>query len=299
MTEFNLKQLREELLLTLRKMDDSQNIVLRTAVLSAFRFGGREIRFSSRHFEFAEFLAELIRARYKVDCQISKNKKQSTLRLEDIALSREMREDMEDFAAEGFSLYFSNRQAEGFRERVLLALASLFLACGSLASPEDSYQIEFATQRPSAMTFYAQLFELVNLPVKTLRHQGYYVLYLKDGQSVSDFLLYAGANKALLDFEATRVQKEMFNQVNRVVNCDSANAQRVANSSARHRHAIRRLQEAGKFDALPPQLRLTAHLRLENPELSLKELGDMLDPPLGKSGVNHRLQKILRLADEL
>lgn len=299
MVDFDLKQLREELLVSIQDREDPQHIVLQTAVLSGFRFGGREIRFSSRHFEFTEYLAELIHSRYQAEFQLSKNKKQSTLSLEDIHLSREMREDMELFAEEGFSLYFADRTDMGYRDRVILALASLFLACGSLASPEDSYQIEFAAQRPTVLTFFSALFEQLNLPVKTLRHQGYYVLYLKDGQSVADFLLYAGAHKALLDFEATRVQKEMFNQVNRVVNCDSANAQRVANSSAKHRQAIRRLQEAGKFDSLPPQLRLTAQLRLDNPELSLQELGDKLDPPLGKSGVNHRLQKILRLAEEL
>ena len=113
---------------------------------------------------------------------------------------------------------------------------------------------------------------------------------------MADFLLLAGAHQSLLAFESLRVEKEVRNSVNRVVNCDSANTQRLANAAARQLDLIGTLSDHGLIDQLPADLRSTAEIRLIHPDLSLKELGEVMDPPLGKSGMNHRLKRLEQIA---
>jgi hypothetical protein len=127
----------------------------------------------------------------------------------------------------------------------------------------------------------------------------YAVIYLREGQYLADYLLMAGAHQSLLSFESLRVEKEMRNSVNRVVNCDSANLQRVADAAARQSELFRTLQSCGLDNLLPPDLKAAAELRLENPDLALMELGALMNPPLGKSGMNHRLKRFEQLAVDL
>lgn len=122
------------------------------------------------------------------------------------------------------------------------------------------------------------------------------MVYLKEGQYIAEFLLQSGAHESLLAFESLRVEKEMRNSVNRVVNCDNANAQRIANTSARQLELIRFLRDSRTLGQLPAELQAAAEARLENPDLSLRELGELMDPPIGKSGMNHRLKKLENLA---
>ena len=121
-------------------------------------------------------------------------------------------------------------------------------------------------------------------------------MYLKEGQHISDFLLQTGAHESLMEFESLRVEKEMRNSVNRVVNCDNANSQRIANTSARQLELIRSLRDSRLLGRLPAELQAAAQARLDNPDLSLRELGELMDPPIGKSGMNHRLKKLENLA---
>lgn len=134
--------------------------------------------------------------------------------------------------------------------------------------------------------------------MRRIRHQGYHVLYCKDGDSVSLFLRLVKADPVLLAFEDFRAQKELYNHINRALNCDTANAQRLVDSSVRQRQAIRQLMESPGLDALPEALAQAAKARLRYPGHSLEELGATLRPPLGKSGMHHRLQKLLRLAEQ-
>ena len=123
-------------------------------------------------------------------------------------------------------------------------------------------------------------------------------MYIKDGEEISKFLACIGANKAVLAFEDIRIFKEMKNNVNRLVNCETANLNKTVNAAVDQIEDIKLLKSLNKFDDMPIELREIANLRLEHPDATLKELGQMLSDPIGKSGVNHRFKKIHRLAEE-
>ena len=128
--------------------------------------------------------------------------------------------------------------------------------------------------------------------------QNQYSIYIKEGEQISKFLALIGANKAVLQFEDIRIQKEMRGKVNRLVNCETANLNKTINASIEQIAAIKKLQQKGKFNNLDDNLKEIANLRIENPDMSLVELGKLLKNPVGKSGVNYRLKKIIQIANE-
>ena len=125
-----------------------------------------------------------------------------------------------------------------------------------------------------------------------------YAIYLKDSEEISKFLALIGANKSVLKFEEIRVQREMNNKINRIVNCETANLNKTINASIEQIEAIKKLKLSKRFEQLDDSLKEIAELRLNNPNASLIELGKMLKQPVGKSGVNYRLKKILEIANE-
>ena len=123
-------------------------------------------------------------------------------------------------------------------------------------------------------------------------------IYIKEGEEISKFLAFIGAQKAVLKYEEIRVMREIRNNVNRQVNCETANLNKTISASVMQIEAINYLKKVKKYEELPTGLQEIAELRLEYPEMSLKDLGSLLEKPLGKSGVNHRLKKIIEIADE-
>jgi hypothetical protein len=177
-------------------------------------------------------------------------------------------------------------------------LRAAFLAGGSIRDPSQAYHLEFVLRRPDVAAWLIELLASIDIHTGQILRHGHTVVYIKEGQQIADFLQHCGAHQSLLAFESLRVEKEMRNTVNRVVNCDNANSSRIANTSARQLELLHRLAEAGLFSSLPEDLVAAAQARLDHPDLSLKELGETLRPPLGKSGMNHRLKKLEQLAVE-
>lgn len=141
-----------------------------------------------------------------------------------------------------------------------------------------------------------KMLKKLGITVKTMLKQNQYSLYIKEGEQISRFLALIGANKAVLKFEDIRIQKEMRGKVNRLVNCETANLNKTINASIEQIAAIRKLQKEGKFNQLDDNLKEIANLRLENPDMPLAELGKLLKTPVGKSGVNYRLKRIIEMA---
>ncbi|HOO13287.1 MAG TPA: DNA-binding protein WhiA, partial [Bacillota bacterium] len=142
--------------------------------------------------------------------------------------------------------------------------------------------------------------ELINgfgLNSKIVERKGSFVVYVKEGEQIVDLLNIMGAYSALLKFENTRIYKDMRNNVNRIVNCETANLTKIINASVKQIENIEYIRDTVGLGSLPPNLREIAELRLNYPDASLKELGQMLTPPLGKSGINHRLRRIEELAE--
>lgn len=178
-------------------------------------------------------------------------------------------------------------------------LRGAFLGGGSVNDPEGNYHLEIITKDPVHSQIICGLMEGFDLKPRISRRKQYYVVYLKESEQIVDFLNIVGAHRALLDFENTRVVKDMRNQVNRLVNCETANLTKTVEAGVRQVEMIRLLEREMGLEKLSLPLREVARLRLEFPEASLKELGQMLDPAVGKSGVNHRLRKLEAMAEEL
>lgn len=132
--------------------------------------------------------------------------------------------------------------------------------------------------------------------VKTVIKKSQYMIYIKEGEQISNFLALIGANNAVLKFEDIRIKREMRGKVNRLVNCETANLNKTINAAIDQIEAINKLKQNGKFNKLDDNLKEIANLRIENPNISLVELGKMLKEPIGKSGVNYRLKKIIEIA---
>lgn len=174
-----------------------------------------------------------------------------------------------------------------------------FMATGSVNNPENKYHLEINfTERKNA-EYILNICRENGVNLKILESKGKVILYIKEGEEISKFLALIGANKAVMNFEDIRAKREIKNNVNRLVNCETANLNKTINASLNQVNDIKLIQKLKKFDELPEELRVIAGLRLEYPDATLKELGEYLEPPLGKSGVNHRMKKIHEIAEEL
>lgn len=175
-------------------------------------------------------------------------------------------------------------------------LRGAFLGGGSVSRPESSYHLEMATQSYAFAEFLRHLLHRMEFPVGMTERKGAYVVYLKEGDAVMDFLGMVHADEAVEAFEVARNLKEVRNQVNRLVNCETANLQKAVDAAGRQMKDIRSLQRAGQWESLPELLRETAQARMEHPDASLTELAEILC--VSKSGLNHRFRKLRRMAQQ-
>lgn len=176
-------------------------------------------------------------------------------------------------------------------------LRGLFLGSGSVNDPEKKYHLEILLRDPDVSTYIRNILKEDGINVKILESNN--TIYIKEGEEISKFLAYIGAPKSVLKFEDIRVMKDIRNNVNRQVNCETANINKTVEAAVTQIDAIKFLQKMKKFDELQESLKEIASLRLEYPEASLKELGEKLDNPIGKSGVNHRLKKIIEFSEDV
>lgn len=174
-----------------------------------------------------------------------------------------------------------------------------FMGAGSITDPEKQYHLEISFQEKNNAEYVLNICKSFGVFLKLLEQEEKILLYIKDSEEISKFLALIGSNKGMLAFEDVRITKEIKNNVNRLVNCETANLNKIVNASVNQINDIKLIQKLNKFDEMPDYLKEIAILRLENPDISLKALGEMLENPIGKSGVNHRLQKIHEYAEEL
>lgn len=170
----------------------------------------------------------------------------------------------------------------------------VFLGSGSINNPKNKYHIEIILNNIDISEIIIKILEKYGILLKLLNNKTKISIYSKDGEEISKFLAFIGANKAVIKFEEIRVYRDMRNNVNRIVNCETANLNKTVNAAVKQIEAIKRLKETGEFNNLPDNLKELAKLRIENPEATLTELGKMLKEPIGKSGVNYRLNTIIK-----
>ncbi|MBQ8412199.1 MAG: DNA-binding protein WhiA [Lachnospiraceae bacterium] len=178
-------------------------------------------------------------------------------------------------------------------------LRGAFLATGSITDPQKGYHMEIVCELEEQAQILMDAIKSFQVEPKLVMRKKYYVVYLKDGSMIVDLLNVMGAHISLMNMENVRILKDMRNSVNRRVNCETANINKTVSAAVKQIEDIRYIEEKKGLKILPVGLRVIAELRLEEPELSLKDLGERLNPPIGKSGVNHRLRKISEIAMEL
>ena len=183
-------------------------------------------------------------------------------------------------------------------DQIKWLIRGTYLGAGSINNPEKKYHLEIGIAQKEDAERLIQYLKLFGIKSNVIEKGNQYSIYIKDGEEISKFLALLGANKSVLKFEEIRVQREMNNKINRIVNCETANLNKTINASIEQVEAIRKLKKSGNFEKLDEPLKEIAELRLENPNASLIELGKMLKKPVGKSGVNYRLKKIMEIANE-
>lgn len=178
-------------------------------------------------------------------------------------------------------------------------LRGAFLASGTITDPNKDYHVEFVLPTKTLCKDLQEVMETVHLSPKYVQRNGAHVIYFKDSESVEDLLTFMGATESSLKLMGTKMYKDMRNRVNRRLNFENANSTRTFDAAYKQIEAIRYIEKKRGLDSLPPELRELARLRMENAQFSLKELGENLSQPISRSGVNHRLRKIVEYAEEL
>ncbi len=178
-------------------------------------------------------------------------------------------------------------------------LRDSFMCIGSISDPNKGYHLEFVCTTQSQAEGLQEMIESFDIKAMIVRRKKYFVLYIKEGSGIVDLLNIMEAPVSLMNLENLRIVKEMRNSINRRVNCEVANITKTVNAATKQIEDITYLRDHYGFENLHVNLREMAEVRLEHPDATLMELGQFLDPPVGKSGVNHRLRKLSELADKI
>lgn len=180
-----------------------------------------------------------------------------------------------------------------------LSIREAFIKSGFITDPNKEYHLELLFKTKKRAEEFKMLLENFDVHAKTTKKGSGYITYIKDGEDIVNFLALIGANNAVLRFEEIRVLKEARNNVNRIVNCETANLNKTLGAASKQIDDITYLKQKHKFGALPEELKEVAEIRLKNPDISYEELGKLLKTPISKSGVSHRLKKISKIVEEM
>ena len=207
------------------------------------------------------------------------------------------------FKEDGLALPLDEQRVDGLLVQNVCCkrafIRGAFLASGSMSDPNKSYHFEIVCRTMEQAEQLQQLMNGFETEAKIVERKGHYVVYLKEGSQIVDMLNVMEAYVSLMNLENVRILKEMRNSVNRKVNCETANISKTVNAAVKQLEDIELIRSKLGLDQLPQNLREMALIRLEYPEAALKELGYYLTPPVGKSGVNHRLRKLAEIAEDL
>ena len=179
-----------------------------------------------------------------------------------------------------------------------LQLREAFIKSGSITDPNKEYHLEVLFKTKKKAVELQNLLLNFEIQSRVIKKGNGYITYIKNSEDIVSFLALIGANRGVLRFEEIRVLKDARNNVNRIVNCETANLNKTLGASENQIKAIKRLKKSHKFNYLPEELKEVAEIRLKNPDLSYEDIGKLLKNPISKSGVSHRLNKIIRMEKE-
>lgn len=192
-----------------------------------------------------------------------------------------------------------NSQMKQEEQIAKLSIREEFIKSGFMSDPRKDYHLEVLLKTKKKAEEFRTLLQYFNIQAKITKKGNGYITYIKDGEAIAEFLALIGANNAVLRFEEIRVLKDARNNVNRIVNCETANLNKTLEAAKIQIDNIKYLKQHKKFDTLPENLKEVAKIRLQNPDLSYEEIGNKLKKPMSKSCVSHRLNKLNTIAEEL
>ena len=263
------------------------------------------ISFQSEQEAIVKKVFTLVEKLYRIKMTISVKSENSTQYIAVLTESAQVYQILEDLGLLADDQYEKRIPFEWITKGSSMQayIRGAFIGGGSVTNPQKNYHVELinsSQEHQVQLQEMLQYFELdMHMIVRSRQHQSVYVLYLKEGEQIVDLLNVMQAYTALMDLENIRIEKEMRNQINRSVNCEAANLQKVVQASLKQVEDIQYLIQRVGWEGLSVPLAQMARARLDHPDESLQELGKFLDPPVGRSGVNHRLRKLSEMAEKL
>ncbi len=194
---------------------------------------------------------------------------------------------------------YIDTKAIGKKKFISFFVAGIFLACGSVNDPLKEYHLEFVIPSNELSSQLMEVLFECGITTKQTERKNAFILYIKESENIEDILTFMGAPKSSLELMNVKILKDVRNKINRAVNCDNANIEKTLKASEKQVESIQLIDEKMGIDNLPEELYDIALLRLENPDWNLKELAEGLNPPISRSGANHRLARINKIAEEI
>lgn len=265
------------------------------------------LKFTTENASIARRIFSIIKTFYRTEVEVMvrrnrqlKKNNNYLIVINQADISKKILEDVGFFKEEAMSQHYKMPE-ELIENRCCKRsyIRGAFLGGASISNPEKAYHLEFVTNNEDFAEDLSDIINSFGLKSKVIARKENFVVYLKEAEQISDLLNIIGAHQALLKFEDIRVLKDVRNNINRIVNCETANLTKTIDASMRQIEHIEIINNKMGLNKLPENLRTVAEIRINNPDASLKEIGQMLDPPIGKSGVNHRFRKIEDIAKEL
>lgn len=293
--------LKDELCKDVPEQESALHALLYGFLLFSHKFGADEISFSVVHEPTARLFAEALATHCGISAKIIFHERaRGTLYKVSIEKASERRKILDAFyhAPKEPHLRINRANIEN-EEDIPYFLRGAYLVCGSLTDPHKEYHLEFDVSFMNICRDLSTLIgEVLSQPKSTVR-RGSYIVYYKESENIEDIITYMGAMLSSLEMMNIKIEKDIKNRVNRQMNCENANMDKTLNASLQQVEDINYIFEKKDRTFLPEELRQVAELRLENPEMSLRELCESVEPPLSRSGVNHRLKKISEIANNL
>lgn len=248
----------------------------------------------------AKLYAKLIFQQIPMQTSVTTREYNGNFRQSTYSVSVDDEEDrktiLQFFAQEYQNFETLNDHLMGDEEACHAFLAGAFLSASNISDPKKDYHLEFVLPNRETAGLLMQILRELGLNFKEMIRRGLPVIYCKDSSSIEEFLVMVGASNAMMDIVNVKIYKDVRNQVNRVTNCETSNIEKTVSAATVQAADIRYLIKTGILQAQELPLRQTAQARLENPDMSLRELGELMG--VSRSGINHRLQKLSQLAKQ-